>query len=283
MADSSKDSEEQKKTNPPAHNLFQNWMPPWWRDLGKSVVSQVMPANALQGLISAGWPDLGKSMVEQMMPTNAFEGLHKSLVPSEGLYKQVMGQLIPPTVIETWGKSEVNLSPPQAEIVQTLSQRYLQDLAADAEPLADEREAIDEEELQELFHDTESARSDQFHAKFIKTAAGAGRWLEEEFPKLQQKTNRMLSDLITRFLHEFIPALNLYLGTTYGVPGLMVASTISAAVGLITDQEKRAIDRQILLDRSCPYCDAKPGEQCVTKGGKNPGTKTAIHKDRWQG
>jgi len=241
-----------------------------------------MPATTVQNLVGTWQRDLGKSVVQQMMPVNAFEGLHKSLVPSQRLYEGVMGQLIPSAVKDTQAEAEVNLSPSQAEIVQTLSTRYLQDLTPDTETLADDLESIDEEELQELFQGTEEAWSDPVHTRFIKTAAGAGRWLEVEFPQLQQKTSRVLSELIARLLNEFIPALNLHLGTTYGVPGLMVASAISASVGLITDRQKRAIDREILLDRPCSYCAAKPGEQCVTVSGKNPGTKTQIHKDRWQ-
>jgi len=254
----------------------------WRQDLGKALVGQRAAKSAVQDLMGAWRQGAGESIVTQMGKMNSFQGLHKTLVPSQKLCEHIIDQFVPNAAIEVLVGSQARLSGPQATAVQTLSEQFLLDFTPQASEVIEDLETIDEEKLQELFQETEEPWSDPLHTRFIGTAARAGQWLEEKYPHLQQKTIRVLSDFLAETLCIFIVQLVFYLSTAYGIFGLLMASSIAAAVGLISDKKKRVIDRDILLDRPCSFCDAKPGESCVTKGGKSPGTKTAIHKARWQ-
>src|SRR5699024_5387860 len=256
----------------------------WREDLGKALVGQRVAASAVQDFMGAWRQDYRKSIVSQMGTINSFQGLHKTLVPSQKLYEHIIDQFVPSAAIEALVDSQARLSGSQAAAVQTLSEQFLLDFTPQASEVIEDLEPVDEEELQELFQETEEQAeepwSDPAHTWFIETAARAGQWLEEKYPHLQQQTIQTLSTFLARTLNIFIPQLVFYFGALYGIPGLLMASSIAAAVGLIDGKKKRAIDRDILLDRPCSFCDAKPGKPCVTKGGKNPGTKTAIHKAR---
>ena len=297
MSHNSEDSKDKKKTNPTAfarslaatypvlsETALEGLKGAWREDLGKALVGQRVAASAVQDFMGAWRQDYRKSIVSQMGTINSFQGLHKTLVPSQKLYEHIIDQFVPSAAIEALVDSQARLSGSQAAAVQTLSEQFLLDFTPQASEVIEDLEPVDEEELQELFQETEEQAeepwSDPAHTWFIETAARAGQWLEEKYPHLQQQTIQTLSTFLARTLNIFIPQLVFYFGALYGIPGLLMASSIAAAVGLIDDKKKRAIDRDILLDRPCSFCDAKPGKPCVTKGGKNPGTKTAIHKAR---
>jgi len=207
--------------------------------------------------------------------------VRKAVMPSEKIYQNVLDQIAPPGLRETLLGLEAALSTRQNHILHTLSAQYLWDRSTEAGEEADELGVIDEEELQEQFGESDESWSDPVHTAFIQSAAQAGRWLEEKYPTLKQKTIQAISKYVTLYLYYFIPQLALYLATSYGVKGLMVASAIAAGAGMITPQEKKAIDREIGLAKQCDFCGAKPGDPCVTKSGKTPGGLAKnMHKPR---
>lgn len=228
---------------------------------------------------------LYKNVLDQITVPHAAaaEAMRNAAMPSEKIYQNVMDQMALPDLRETLLGLEAALSSRQNNILHTLSAQYLWDSSTEAAVDADELDAIDEEELQEQFGEKDEPWSDPVHTGFIQSAARTGRWLQETYPTLKQKTIQAISKYVTLYLYYFIPQLTLYLATNYGVEGLMVASAIAAGAGMITPREKKAIDRDIGLAKQCDFCGAEPDDPCVTKNGKTPGALAKnMHKPRME-